>query len=181
MDLKRSWINLVIGGIIITSLSSCVTTAHETPTPGPSSTTSPPTSTPLPPTRTPFPSSCTPSNSTISEVINALETLANEKNVEGTTELFAENAILEESYQGAYYPVYDGADEIFTLWRSYYRYSQPCEFRDINICGNNATFLWAEFMGQNAIIWPVVVEIKDGKIIYLDFYGDSTFELLSDE
>jgi len=161
MDLKRSGIYLVIGGIIITSLSSCVTTAPETPTP--------------------FPPSCTPSNSTISEVINALETCANEKNVEGTMELFAENAILEETYQGANFAVYDGADEIESLWRSYYRDSLPCEFRDINITGNNATFLWAEFKGQYAILWPVVVEVKDGKIIYLDFYEDSTLESLSDE
>jgi hypothetical protein len=174
---------LVIAAMV---LSACAPAATPEPTMEPevvepTNTTSPPTSTPLPPTHTPLPSSCTPSNTTISEVINSLETCANEKNVEGTMELFAENALLEETYQGAYHPVFDGADKIENLWRSYYRDSLPCEFRDINITGNNATFLWAEFKGKYAIQWPVVLEVKDGEIIYLDFYEDSFLELLSNE
>jgi len=181
MDLRRSWIYFVIGVIVITSLSGCVTTAQETPTPEPSSTMIPPTSTPLPPTHTPLPASCTPLNSTISEIIYALEACANEKNLEGTMELFADDALLEETYQGRFHSVYDGAEKIQNLWRSYYRGSAPCEFRDINITGNNANFLWGEFKGKHVILWPVVIEVKDGKIVYLDFYEDSSSELLSDE
>jgi len=181
--MKRSWKVFLIGCIIIASVTGCGTAAqetstYETSTSEPTSTAIPSTSTPLPPTRTPFPSTCTSSDSTIREVISAFERLANEKNVEVTMELFAENAILEESFQGVYL---DETEEIESLWQGYYRISLPCEFRDILVCENNATFLWAELGAASTTLWPIVIEVKDGKITYMDFYEDSTKESIGEE
>jgi hypothetical protein len=144
----------------------------------PTSTAIPSTSTPLPPARTPFPASCTPSDSTVLEVINAFETLANEKNLEGTMGLFADNAVFEESFRGV---LLEGFEEIESLWRGYYRSSLPCEFRDIILCGNNATFIWAELGAASSKLWPVLIEVKDGKISYMDFYENATRESIGDE
>lgn len=188
---KPSWKGLVIAGIMVVALPACGTTARETSPPEPTrtplpitSTANPPTSTPMPTstthpaTRTPFPESCDPADSSILEMIQAFEALVNEKNLEGTMALFAGNAILEESFQGV---VYEGLEEIESLWVDYYQVSPPCEFRDIAICGNTATFVWAELQSLTALLWPVVVEIHDGKITYWDFYENSTLGSLEGE
>jgi len=192
MNRNKFWIVSITGAIIITFLSSCGNTSHETTplvptntanpsnTASPSSTVSPPTSsplpptsTPIPPTRTPFPASCSPSDPSILEVIDTFEALANNKDVEGTMELFSEDAILEESFRGKFL---QGTEEISSLWRSYYKSSPPCEFRDIAACGNITTFIWADLYGGNNALWPVVIEINDGKITYMDYYEKSTIE-----
>lgn len=178
MNINRSWKYILIGGIIIASLTGCGTAAHETFTHEPTNTAIPSTSTPLLPTRTPFPSTCTSSDSTILEVISRLEILANEKNVEGTMELFAENAIFEESFKGIFL---DKTDEIESSWRGYYSLTRPCEFRDIIVCENNATFLWADLGPASNLLWPVMIEVNDGKITYMDFYEDYTIETIGEE
>jgi hypothetical protein len=183
--------DLVIAGIMIVLITACGQAAQDTPpteatqtqvpitsTTLPSTSTPAPTNTSIPPTRTPFPASCTPADSTILEVIRAFEVLANEKNLEGTMELLAENAIIEESFRGVFK---EGTAEIEAFWRVYYWGSPPAEFRDIMICGNMATFVWVELHALRALFWPVVIEIHNGKITYLDFYEDSTIGSLGDE
>jgi hypothetical protein len=167
---NRPWMDLVITGIMIVVLSACGIADQETSPTEPPQTQLPGISLGRPATRTPFPGSCNPADSTILEAIQALEILANEKNLEGTMELFAENAILEESYRGVYL---DEPDEIEDLWREYYSDSLLCEFRDISICENLATFIWAELQSSNARLWPVVIEVHNGKITYMDFYDFS--------
>ena len=182
--MKTSWKDIVIASIMIVSLPACGIAAQETSPAEPTQAQLPitstaipltatplPTSTGLPPTRTPIPASCNPADSTILEVIKAFEVLANEKNLEGTMELFAENAIFEESYRGVFL---EESEEIETLWRGYYSLSPPCEFIDILICENMATFTWAELNSLNSVLWPIVIEIHDGKITYMDFYENST-------
>lgn len=143
-----SWKSVLMGGIIIASLTGCGTAANN-------------------------PSSSTSSESMILEIISLFEMQANERNVEGTMTLFAENAVVEETYQGV---IYDGTDEIEGLWRNYYRDSPPCEFRDIVVGKKNTTFVWAELGEIVTTLWPVVIEVKDGKITYMDFYEDATKE-----
>jgi hypothetical protein len=121
--------------------------------------------------------SCAPPGPPISEVIQSFETLANEKDVEGTMALFARNAVVEETFRGA---VFDTPEEIETLWRMYYRMSPPAEFRDISIDGDSATFIWAEVSSMSTSLWPIVIEVKNGKITFMDFYEDSTLEFPGD-
>jgi len=168
---KRPWMDLVITGFMIVVLSACGIATQETSTTEPTQIQLPTIRLGSLPTRTPFPASCDPTDVTILEVIQALEVLANERNLEGTMELFAENAILEESFRGVFL---DEPDEIETLWRDYYSDSLSCEFRDIDICENMATFIWAELQSSNARLWPVVIEVQNEKITYLDFYDFST-------
>jgi hypothetical protein len=120
---------------------------------------------------------CAPPGPPISEVLQSFETLANEKDVEGTMALFARNAVVEESYRGL---VFDTPEEIASLWRSYYRMSPPAEFRDISIDGDTATFIWADVSSMSTSLWPVVIEVKNGKITYMDYYENSTLELPGD-
>ena len=182
-----SWKLALIGALVITFLFGCEKAPQETYPLEVSSTASPPTSTTLPPTstlipptttlipstRTPFPASCAPSDPSILDVLDAFVVLANAKNVEGTIELFAENGVLDESFRGYHL---EGTEEIAPLWRGYYRSSPPCEFRDVAACGNTVTFIWADLFGGNNTLWPVVIEINDGKITYMDYYQKSTIE-----
>jgi hypothetical protein len=173
MNKIESWKLTLMGAIVIVYLSSCGSASRENPTPEPSSTASPPTSTPIQPTRTPFPASCAPSDPSILEIIDAFVILANDKNVEGTMELFAEYAILDESFKGYHF---EGTEQITPFWRLYYSTSPPCDFRDIAACGNIITFIWADLYGDNTTLWPVVIEINDGKITFMDFYEKATIE-----
>ena len=175
---KIPWKDLVITGIMIVSLPACGIAALETSPTEPTQTQTQIISIGRPTTPTPFPASCNPADSTILEVIQAFEILANEKNLEGTMELFAENAIFEESYRGVFL---DEPEEIESLWREYYSDSPLCEFRDISICENMATFIWAELQPLNTRLWPVVIEIQNGKITYMDFYDFSTVGSLESE
>lgn len=182
---KRFWIAILIAVMIITSLPGCRELPQEATPPELSSPASPPTHTPLPPTQshlppthTPFPKSCDAPDSTVLEVINAFEILANDKNLEGTMDLFAENAVVKESFKSA---VFDESREIEYLWQMYYFGSQPTEFRDVKVCGSNATFIWADTLAIGIKLWPVVIEVMEGKITYMDFYEDSTIEPLGND
>jgi hypothetical protein len=175
---KIPWKDLVITGIMIVSLPACGIAAQETSPTEPTQTQTPIIRISRPPIPTPFPASCNPADSTILEVIQAFEILANEKNLEGTMELFAENAILEETFRGF---LIDESEYIESFWRQYYLDSDPCEFRDIVICENMATFIWAELRSVNARLWPVVIEIHNGKITYMDFYDFATTGSLEGE
>jgi hypothetical protein len=105
-------------------------------------------------------------------VIKAFEVFNNEEDLEGIMALHAEDAIVEESFRGVYL---DTPRDIEVFWRNYYIWSEPSEFRDISICGNMATFIWAELHAL-PVLWPVVMEVHDGKITYFDFYEASTIE-----
>jgi hypothetical protein len=85
--------------------------------------------------------------------------------------LFSADAILDETFRGVHL---DTQDKIKGLWEGYYKVSLPCEFKDIKICENMATFIWAELGAASHMLWPVVIEVTDGKISYLDFYEDGT-------
>jgi hypothetical protein len=122
--------------------------------------------------------SCAPSGPSTLEVIDSFETLANDKNLEGTMGLFAKNAIVEESFKQK---TIDGTEEFESFWRGYYVGSPPCEFRDITVDGDNATFIWAELTPISEKLWPVVIEVKNGKITYMDFYEDATWVFIRDE
>jgi hypothetical protein len=122
MNKIESWKLTLMGAIVIVYLSSCGSASHENPTPEPSSTASPPTSTPIQPTRTPFPASCAPSDPSILEIIDAFVILANDKNVEGTMELFAEYAILDESFKGYHF---EGTEQLSLLYGQIYMEITP--------------------------------------------------------
>ena len=177
MKRTRNFNRLVIFAIIITLLSSCGGIPSETP-PEPTNTKIPATKTPIPPTRTPFPESCTPSDPMILEIITAFELSANEKDVEDCMALWSEDAILEETFKNF---SIEGTEEIERFWTGYYSVSPPAEFRNVKACGNLVTFDWAELYAVSADLWPVYVEINDGKITYLDFYEDSTKGPLTEE
>jgi hypothetical protein len=138
----------------------------------PTQTPLPPTDTPLPPTRTPFPESCLASDSSILEIILSFETLVNEKDLEGTMDMFSEQAVFEESHRGLRK---EGTADIKAIWGSYYRLSPQAEFRNIVVCENMATFIWAELNALNDLVWPVLLEVQDGKITYMDFYDKATW------
>ena len=52
------------------------------------------------------------------------------------------------------------------------------ELRNISVEGDSATFIWAD-LGTNTDgtsyieLWPVIIEVQNGKITNLDFYEDS--------
>ena len=187
MKRTRYFSRLLIFAIVTTLLSSCAGTPSETLPPEPTETktpipptftSQPPTETPTPPTRTPFPESCSPADPLILEIITAFELSVNEKNVEGCLALWAEDAILKETFKNF---SIEGAEEIERFWTGYYSVSPPAEFRNVKACGNLVTFDWAELYAVSADLWPVYVEINDGKITYLDFYEDSTKGPLTEE
>jgi hypothetical protein len=106
------------------------------------------------------------------EILETLETMANEKDLEGTMALFAKDAVVEESFRN---DVFDGTEEIERLWKGYYDYlTVPSEFRDISVDGDTATFRWAEVYTLNTNLWPVIIEVQNGKITYMDFYENLT-------
>ena len=163
MNRLKIWKLVLMGGILITLLSSCLNTGEDSQIPDP---------------RTPFPASCDPSDPALLETINRFEVLANEKDVAGTMELFADNAVVEESYQEA---VFEDPKQIKVLWWGFYSTAVTSEFRDIETCGNYATFTWAVIYGDNANLWPVIMEFKEGKITFFDFYETSTNVSIAEE
>jgi len=116
--------------------------------------------------------SCAPSEPSPIEILETLETMANEKDLKGTMALFAKDAVVEESFRNI---VFDGTEEIERLWKGYYDYlTVPSEFRDIAVDGDTATFRWAEVYTKNTNLWPVILEVQNGKITYMDFYENLT-------
>jgi hypothetical protein len=155
MNRLKPWLLLLGIIFLITSLSGCLKGTNSQ----------------IPDPRTPFPSSCTPSDPAILEIIDSFEVLANEKDVSGTMDLFADNAVVEESYRGA---VFDDPKQIKVLWWGFYSTAVTTEFRDIAACDDYATFNWAVIYGENTNLWPVIMEVKDGKISFFDFYEEAT-------
>ena len=123
-----------------------------------------------------FLTACAPSEPSISEpspkeILHALEKEVNEKDLEGTMELFAEDAVVEKSFKNL---VYDNPKEIEGMWKTYYYMNTTCEFRDIVVDGDTAEFALAILYDQNTYLTPVTIEVHNGKIIYMDLYEDET-------
>ena len=125
-----------------------------------------------------FISSCATSGPSTLEVMDTLETEVNEKDMEGVMALFAKDAVLEESYEQI---VYEGTEEIEMLWNLYFYTPFIGEFRDISVDGDTATFTWAEEGPMYTKLWPVVIEVQNGKITYMDFFEDATLIPAGDE
>jgi ketosteroid isomerase-like protein len=123
--------------------------------------------------------SCTSSEPSINRILDTLETKANEKDWEGVTALFAEDAVFEESYQQI---VYDSPDQIELMWRNFLlNVPYTHELRDISVDGDSATFIWAGVTEIYTRLWPVKVEVQNGKIAFMDFYEDATRESTGQE
>jgi hypothetical protein len=105
--------------------------------------------------------------------LESLEASTNDKDLEGIMALFSDDAILDESYQLNYIPN-KGLEEIEAIWVHYFYTPWITDFRDISIEGDTATFIWADAGAIYTKIWPVKVEIRKGKITYMDFYEDAT-------
>jgi len=116
-------------------------------------------------------SSCAPSGPSTLEVLESLETKVNERDMEGVMALFAKDAVVEESY----FPetrVFDGTEGIEFMWSVFFLSTNPDEFRDISVDGDNATFTWASVGPAYTKLWPTIIEVRNGKITYMDFYEE---------
>ena len=116
-------------------------------------------------------SSCAPSGPSTLEVLESLETKTNEKDMEGVMALFAKDAVIEESYRPET-RVFNGTEGIEFLWNVYFLATFTNEFRDISVDGDTATFTWAQ-VGPLTKLWPTTIEVRNGKITYMDFYEDA--------
>jgi len=126
---------------------------------------------------------CAPSGSSTSElspreILEILETTANEQDLEGTMALFAEDAVLEESFKNF---TIEGTEELERFWKGYYSTEPTGEFRDISVDGDTSTFNWAEIFKTHSKLWPAIIEVQNGKITYLDFYEDGTTVFAGEE
>ena len=115
--------------------------------------------------------SCAPAGPSTIEILDSLETKVNEKDMEGVMALFAKDAVVEESY----WPeprIFNGPEGIEFLWNVYFLATFTNEFRDISVDGDTATFTWAQ-VGPLTKLWPTIIEVRNGKITYMDFYEDA--------
>ena len=119
--------------------------------------------------------SCAPSAPSTVEIMEILKTKVNEKDLEGVMTLFAEDAVLEYSFENA---PYSGTKEIEDYWTiQVFPTSFIAEYRDISVEGDSATFIWVD-AGTNTDgtsydkLWPTIIEVQNGKIIHMDFYED---------
>jgi hypothetical protein len=127
-------------------------------------------------------SSCAPSGSSTLEIINAIETSANERDLEGMMALFATDAVVNESFmQKENVYIYIGEEEIHRFWSSYFQFPLTHEFRDISVDGDTATFGWVQEDPVYTKLYPVRIEVQNGQITYLDFYEESTILPNGDE
>lgn len=127
-------------------------------------------------------SSCAPSGPSIEEVIDAFEMRVQERDVEGMTALFTKDATINESFRsneetGKF--IFIGEQEIYDWGLSFFQFPVNSEFRDISAEGDTATFGWVVTDPVYTKLYPVRIEVENGKITYLDFYEEST--LLPDE
>ena len=123
--------------------------------------------------------SCAPSGPStpapsISEILEALETKVNEKDLEGVVALFAEDAVWEESYKINH--TYEGIQNIERGWEVYFMTPVTSEFRDISVEGDTATFTWVEFRSAMTKLWPTIIEVQDGKITHIEWPEDAVRE-----
>jgi ketosteroid isomerase-like protein len=116
--------------------------------------------------------SCAPSGPSTIEILDSLETKVNEKDMEGVMALFAKDAVVEETYRPE--PrVFNGTEGIEFLWSHYFLSTSTSEFRDISVDGETATFTWAEVGPAYTKLWPTIIEVRNGKITYMDYYEDA--------
>ena len=115
----------------------------------------------------------TPEAPSTLEIMNTLKTNVNEKDLEGVMALFAEDALIEYSFENT---PYSGTKEIEHYWTTYvFPLSFIAEYRDISVEGDSATFIWVD-AGTNTdgtsydALWPTIIEVQNGKIIHLDIY-----------
>ena len=132
--------------------------------------------------------SCTPSAPSTLEIMDTLLTNVNERDLEGVVTLFAEDGVYQNSYENeSYY----GTEEIEHYWKTWY-FPDPfiTDFRDISVEGDSATFIWANvgtsYPGAQVSktfteLWPVIIEVQNGKITNLDFYEDAEIIVTIDE
>ena len=120
--------------------------------------------------------SCAPSAPSTLEIMDTLKTNINEKDLEGVMTLFAEDAVIEYSFENT---PYSGTKEIEHYWTTYV-WPKPfiVEYRDISVEGDSATFIYVEVgtttKGTSYIeLWPTIIEVQNGKIIHMDIYEDS--------
>ena len=120
--------------------------------------------------------SCAPSAPSTLEIMDTLKTNVNEKDLEGVMTLFAEDAVIEYSFENT---PYSGTKEIEHYWTTYV-WPKPfiVEYRDISVEGDSATFIYVEVgtttKGTSYIeLWPTIIEVQNGKIIHMDIYEDS--------
>ena len=117
-------------------------------------------------------SSCAPSGPSTLEVLESLETKVNEKDMEGVMALFAKDAVVEETYRPVPL-VFSGTEGIEPLWDLYFLTTSTSEFRDISVDEDTATFTWAEVGPVYTKLWPAIIEVRNGKITYMDYYEDA--------
>ena len=117
-------------------------------------------------------SSCAPSGPSTIEILDSLETKVNEKDMEGVMALFAKDAVVEETYRPVPL-VFSGTEGIEPLWDLYFLTTSTSEFRDISVDEDTATFTWAEVGPVYTKLWPVIIEVRNGKITYMDYYEDA--------
>lgn len=112
------------------------------------------------------------------EILDSLETEVNEKDMDGVMALFAEDAVVEETYE---HSAYIGTKEIERAWKKYVTTPFISDFRDISVDGDTATFTWVEVGTSYTKLWPTIIEVQNGKIIYIDFYEDVETLLTGEE
>lgn len=122
--------------------------------------------------------SCAPSKPSTpvpstSEILEALETEVNEKDLEGVLALFAEEAVWDTSYKN---DSLKGIENIDFALEQYFMTPVTSEFRDISVNGDNATFTWVEFRSGMNKLWPVIMEVRDGKITLIEWPEDAVRE-----
>lgn len=119
--------------------------------------------------------SCAPSGPSTLEVIDAFATSAVERDVEGMMALFAEDATVDESFrrEGGDVYIYAGEEEIVRYWRSFFQFPVTSEFRDISVDGETATLGWVVIDSVYTRLYPVRIDVQNGKITYMDFYEES--------
>ena len=122
--------------------------------------------------------SCTPSGPSTLEIMDSLKTEVNEQDLEGIMALFAEDAIVEESYAHIYR---SGTRELEFYWKYYLRSQFLVDFRDISVDGDTATYTWVEVGEVDSRYWPAIIEVKDGKITYTDITEDKEIRLNVEE
>lgn len=116
--------------------------------------------------------SSSPAPSTM-EVIKALEVEVNEQDLEGVLALFAEDALWDSSYKN---DSMKGIENIDFVLEEYFMTPVTSEFRDISVNGDSATFTWVEFRSGMNKIWPVIMEVQDGKITLIEWPEDAVRE-----
>ena len=121
---------------------------------------------------------CAPSGPSTLEIMDSLETEINEQDLEGVMALFAEDAVVEESYA---HITRSGTRELEIYWKRYLRRQFLVDFRDISVDGDTATYTWVEVGEVDSRYWPAIIEVQDGKITYTDILENKETRLNVEE